>query len=109
MKDKSTATILCLFLGGIGAHHYYLGKTGRGILYTVFAITLIPSFVAFIEFIMLASMSSNDFHLKFNPHLIDRSDEELKHLDQLALLHDLKMKGAISEEEYLKKKSKLIA
>ena len=109
MKNQTTTTLLCFFLGGIGAHHYYLGNKGRGILYTVFAITLIPAFVAIIEFIMLATMSTNEFHLKYNPHLIDRSDEELNHLDQLGILHDLKMKGAITEEEYLKKKSKLIA
>ena len=71
MKDKTTATLLCFLLGGIGAHHYYLGKTGRGILYTVFAISLIPSIIAFVEFIMLASMSTNEFHLKYNPHLIE--------------------------------------
>ena len=49
MKDKSTVTLLCLLLGGVGAHHYYLGNTGRGILYTIFAITLIPAIVAFLS------------------------------------------------------------
>ena len=109
MKDKTTTTLLAFFLGGIGAHHYYLGKTGRGILYTVFAITFIPSLVAFIEFIMLATMSTNEFHLKYNASFIDHSEKDSQNLDQLSKLHDLKMKGAISEEEYLQRKTKLIA
>lgn len=33
MKSKSTAFILCLFLGWAGAHQFYLGKTGKGIFY----------------------------------------------------------------------------
>ena len=32
-KDKWVAFLLCLFLGGIGAHKFYEGKIGMGILY----------------------------------------------------------------------------
>ena len=31
--NKWVALILCIFLGGIGAHKFYEGKTGMGILY----------------------------------------------------------------------------
>lgn len=33
MKTTGTSYILWLLLGGIGAHKFYLGKTGMGILY----------------------------------------------------------------------------
>lgn len=33
MRNKWTAFFLCLFLGFIGAHKFYEGKTGTGILY----------------------------------------------------------------------------
>lgn len=32
-KSKTTALLLCIFLGGLGAHRFYVGKGGTGILY----------------------------------------------------------------------------
>ena len=32
-KDWLTTFLLCLFLGGLGVHRYYVGKIGTGILY----------------------------------------------------------------------------
>lgn len=33
-KSKTTALLLCIFLGMFGAHYYYVGRIGRGLLYT---------------------------------------------------------------------------
>lgn len=33
IKNKWTAVLLCLFLGGVGGHKFYEGKVGMGILY----------------------------------------------------------------------------
>ncbi len=32
-KNKTTALLLCIFLGGLGIHRFYVGKIGTGILY----------------------------------------------------------------------------
>lgn len=32
-KSKTTALLLCIFLGMIGAHHFYVGRIGMGLLY----------------------------------------------------------------------------
>lgn len=49
---KTTYLILAFFLGGLGGHKFYAGKTGLGILYLVFCWTYIPSFIALIEFVI---------------------------------------------------------
>ena len=48
-KKPTTAVVLTLLLGGIGAHKFYMGQTGLGILYLLFSWTFIPGIVAFIE------------------------------------------------------------
>ena len=40
---------LCLFLGGIGAHHFYAGKWFRGLLYLAFFWTWIPVVLALFD------------------------------------------------------------
>ena len=32
-KSKMVALLLCIFLGGLGIHRFYVGKVGAGILY----------------------------------------------------------------------------
>jgi TM2 domain-containing membrane protein YozV len=48
-KDTTVAILLAIFLGGFGAHHFYLGRTGLGVLYLCFFWTLIPHIIALIE------------------------------------------------------------
>lgn len=48
-KNPTTAVLLALFLGGLGAHKFYMGETGIGIVYLVFSWTYIPAIIGFIE------------------------------------------------------------
>ena len=48
-RDEVVGILLALFLGGFGAHHFYLRRTGLGILYLCFFWTWIPAFLGFIE------------------------------------------------------------
>lgn len=58
--------MLAFFLGGFGAHKFYLNQPGLGILYLLFSWTLIPAFIAVVEIILLACMSDSEFATKYN-------------------------------------------
>jgi TM2 domain-containing membrane protein YozV len=48
-RDEVVGILLALFLGTFGVHHFYLRRTGLGILYCCFFWTGIPSVLGFIE------------------------------------------------------------
>jgi TM2 domain-containing membrane protein YozV len=48
-RDEVVGVLLALFLGGFGAHHFYLGRIGLGILYLCFSWTGLPWILGFIE------------------------------------------------------------
>lgn len=48
-RDEIVGVLLALFLGTFGVHHFYLRRTGLGILYCCFCWTGIPSLLGFIE------------------------------------------------------------
>lgn len=54
-KSQTTALILCILLGGIGVHQFYLGYTGRGILRIALALTgflIVPAIVNLVLYIL---------------------------------------------------------
>lgn len=65
-RNRMTAILLTLFLGGFGAHKFYLGRPGMGILYLLLFWTFIPALVAFIELIKYICMSDESFNNKYN-------------------------------------------
>ena len=64
-KNKVAAALLAIFLGGFGAHKFYLGKVGTGLLYLLFCWTSIPSIIGFIEGVLYLLMSDEDFAVKY--------------------------------------------
>ena len=65
-KSKTTAALLALLIGGIGAHHFYLGNAVMGIIYILACWTFIPAIVAFVEAIVFLTMSDDAFDAKYN-------------------------------------------
>jgi len=64
-KSKTTAALLAFFLGGLGAHKFYLGRTGMGVLYLVFCWTFVPAIISLVEGIQLLGMSDSEFAMKY--------------------------------------------
>ena len=52
--------LLALFLGGLGAHDFYVGKMGKGLIKLAFCWTGIPAFVAIFN-IIGALMNKQNF------------------------------------------------
>ena len=52
-KDLAIGVLLALFLGGFGAHKFYLGQFVLGIVYFLFCWTFIPSLIGFIEALLM--------------------------------------------------------
>jgi TM2 domain-containing membrane protein YozV len=48
-RDEVVGILLALFLGTFGIHHFYLRRTGLGVLYLIFCWSGIPSILGFIE------------------------------------------------------------
>jgi hypothetical protein len=48
-RDEVVGILLALFLGTFGLHHFYLRRTGLGIVYCCFFWTGIPGILGFIE------------------------------------------------------------
>lgn len=52
-KSRLCAALLAFFLGGFGAHEFYLGKTGVGIVMLIFCWTGVVEIIAFVQFIII--------------------------------------------------------
>lgn len=72
MRNKTTAALFALILGGFGVHKFYLRDTGSGIFYimlTIFSASLkfpIATILGWIDAMVLFSMSQERFDKKYN-------------------------------------------
>ncbi|MBP9023778.1 MAG: TM2 domain-containing protein [Spirochaetes bacterium] len=61
-KSRTTYILLGLFLGGIGIHNFYAGRTWQAVVQLLFCWTFIPIFWAIIEIIVVKQDGQgNDF------------------------------------------------
>lgn len=69
-KSKNVAMLLSLFLGSIGAQHFYLGRNNsdyvKGVACILFCWAYVPSVLGIITFIKLLLMKDSEFDLKYN-------------------------------------------
>ena len=68
-KSKIVAALLAFFLGVLGVHRFYLGRTGSGIVMLVLTITVVGTLVtvpwSWIDTIRYLVMSDRDFARRF--------------------------------------------
>lgn len=66
MKQKSTAGILGILLGGLGVHKFYLNKPGKGVAYLLTSWTGIPAIIGLVEGIQYLTWDQSKFDEKYN-------------------------------------------
>ena len=64
--SKAALLLLTFFLGGIGAHKFYLGKYWQGALYLLFFWTYIPALAALVELIIYAFTGEERLNEKYS-------------------------------------------
>ena len=111
VKDKTVAVVLAFFIGGFGGHKFYLGNNVAGIFYLLLSWTLIPSLIAFFDFIGLLLMSEQAFQVQYNHgslpsgYMLRGAKDVTGAIAELKGLYDM---GAITAEEYEEKRQKLL-
>lgn len=116
MRNKIVAALLAFTFGGVGVHKFYLGNNVAGIFYLLFCWTLIPSLLAFFDFIGLLLTPDQSFDDKYNAGIItpaytnnyiaqESSRDKAVTLGELKKLYD---NGVITAEEYEGKRRKLL-
>lgn len=102
MKNKWIAALAAIFLGGFGVHKLYLERYGQFALSVLFCWTLIPLILSFFEGIYYMITPQQDFEKEYAPK------QKTNNLDRLEQLARLKNNGAITEEEFLEEKQKIM-
>jgi len=127
MKSKGVAYLLWFFLGVFGAHKFYLGKVGMGILYLfTFGIFGIGWFIDLFTLGNqvdlynalhfgggrggnITNTASNVNNIVVNVPGQGEQQKTPDVLEQLHKLSELKEKGILTEEEYNAQKAKLLS
>ncbi len=114
MKNRITAGLLAIFLGGFGIHQFYLGRSDYGILSIIFFWTGIPALIGLYQGIVMLTQSDEDFRQHWNlDEVADTTggafgSSSKSKAEELKRYYDLYKDGAITEEEYEQKKKDLL-
>ena len=65
IKQKMIQSMLAIFLGTVGAHKFYQGKTLLGALYFIFSWTTLPTWIGMLEGIRYLFMPIDDFYKQY--------------------------------------------
>ena len=116
-KDPTTALLLCLILGGIGAHEFYLDNVNKAVIYLVFCWTLIPGVIALVQLFTIQKRVKDENDVIAQKILTGIKDQgpigsigagNIAGVEaDLTKLQEMRDSGTITEDEYqqLRKKS----
>ena len=65
IRQKMIQSALAIFLGTVGAHKFYQGKTLLGVLYFIFSWTTLPTWIGLLEGVRYLFMPIDDFYNQY--------------------------------------------
>ena len=111
MKSKTTALLLSVLVGGLGIDRFYLGYTGMGVLKLLtagcFGILYIVDIIQIATGSLLpADGTSYEEDVKTTAQSTRGKEDDFAVLEKAAQLRE---QGVLTEEEYQKMKSEILA
>jgi TM2 domain-containing membrane protein YozV len=64
--NRTVFAVFAILLGGIGIHRFYVGQTGKGLLYLVFCWTFIPAIIGLFEGLFALAKDDTGFGRTYN-------------------------------------------
>ena len=108
-KDFITTLLLCIFLGGLGVHRFFVDKMGTGVLMLVTLGGLGIWWIIDIILIVTGSFEDSEGRVIAYQPAGTANREPAKDIpDEIRKFAELKDKGIITEEEFDKKKKELL-
>ena len=108
-KEFLPTLLLCLFVGMLGVHRFYVGKIGTGVA-MIFTFGGLGIWVL-VDFILICIGSFRDIEgrvVKYQRVIVNGQANNTGIAEELEKFAELKEKGIISEEEFNKKKGELL-
>jgi len=65
-KNKVTAGVLGILLGGLGIHHFYLNSPVTGVICLVSSCVGVGAIIGLVEGIMILTMTDAEFDARYN-------------------------------------------
>lgn len=108
MKNKTTALLLSIFLGGLGIDRFYLGYTGMGVLKLLTGGCFGILYIIDIVMIITGGLKpANGMDYEDSTSAVPAA-QNVSVAEELAKYAELYKQGVISEEEYNRKKADLL-
>ena len=108
-KEFLPTLLLCLFVGMLGVHRFYVGKIGTGVA-MIFTLGGLGIWVL-VDFILICIGSFRDIEgrvVKYQRVIVNEQANNTGIAEELEKFAELKEKGIIYEEEFNKKKEELL-
>lgn len=109
MKNKTTAMLLSIFLGGLGVDRFYLGYTGMGILKLLTGGCLGIMYIYDIIMICTGKLKpadGSDYEDETGASRPVGANLQVEALEKMAKLHE---QGVLTDEEFREKKAELLS